>query len=442
MTVHSFDKPLKGAWAAALLLSVAWTMAYADRMLPFLFMEPIKASFKVDDTQVALLTGFSFAMSMAIFALPLSWLADRSNRARLLTAAIAGWCLTTIGCGFAQNFWVLFVLRMGVGLAEAALQPAAYSLLADLFPPRFVTRPLGLMALSALLGQVLALNGGGLLYAGFTRLTQHSAGAALMEPWRLTMIAFGAIGLIVAVASIWLLKEPRERSVSSPSTATAPAVSFPSYLRRSAFFYGPFVASMCVFVLYDRGNGAWMAPFFSRTYGWTIGQIGQATGVMNLVAALAGVPLGVWVSQTVQDRLGREAPVAAVWILLAVGLPFVVLAPLAPTGVLALIGLGAVTLVGSAATVITPVVFTSSAPPHLRARMIAASNLCFGVVGASFGPVAYGAFTDQIVGDPKRLFITMSVLSGGLVFASILPLVLADRRWLAVRKLAVVSTNP
>tara|TARA_E500000331_G_scaffold314812_1_gene324384 strand:- start:63 stop:290 length:228 start_codon:yes stop_codon:yes gene_type:complete len=42
----------------------------------------------------------------------------------------------TAMCGLAQNYAQLFLARIGVGVGEATLGPAAYSMLADTFPPR------------------------------------------------------------------------------------------------------------------------------------------------------------------------------------------------------------------------------------------------------------------------------------------------------------------
>lgn len=42
----------------------------------------------------------------------------------------------TAMCGLAQNYAQLFFARIGVGVGEATLGPAAYSMLADTFPPK------------------------------------------------------------------------------------------------------------------------------------------------------------------------------------------------------------------------------------------------------------------------------------------------------------------
>ncbi len=432
-TTDVSERPAKGAWAAAVVLAFAGLFSGVDIALPQLLVEPIKAAFHLTDTEIALLTGASFATSMAVFALPLSWIADRYNRAILLTVAIAVWCGLTLASGFATNFWWLFVLRMGVGLGEAALKPAAYSLLADLFPSKVLARPLGLFAVFAMLGPVVGFSGGGAVHGWF----EH---ASLIDPkaaWCWTTAVFGALGILVALASWLLLRDPRrQRAAPLQDAPVADRVSFLGYLKASAFFYVPYVVAMVAFVLWQAGFVGWLAPFFARSYGWSIGKTGQALGAMNLCAGLLGAPLGVWMSAVLRNRLGRDAPVAVTWLSLAVTAPLLVIGPLLPNGWWALGCFSLMFVAGGAATVVTPIVFTTTAPPHLRARMFAVSNLFFGLLGQSTGGVIFALFTENVAGGSAHLAVTLSVMSAVFMAICVAALVISDRRYVAAQALA------
>ena len=432
--------PIPGAWRATIIIFCAIILCVADQLLPGLFMAPIKASFGVSDTQIALLTGFSFSVSIAVFALPLSWVADRSNRARLLAGAILCWCLATVACGFAHGFWTFFVLRMGVGLGEAVLKPAAYSLLADLFPSRLLSRPLAILGLGTLLGSVVALNGGGALYEVLRAAVPHG-GAGTDFAWRTTMIIFGATGLLVAVAAFWIPEPRANRSPVVSTTESRASVPLVAYARSSAFFYVPFVAAMCVYCFYYAGFSAWQAPFFALRYGWSIGRIGQVLGLVALSAGVIGMPLGVWLTDQARRRYGREAPVAAVNWAIGITLPAIILTPFAPDGWLAVMGMALVLVPGSAATIIAPIIFAETAPSHLRARVMAIAALFYGLLGTGVGPVAYGAFTDHVLRDSTKLPITLSVLSGASIAVFIPLMMLAERRFAAVIELARSSSQ-
>src|SRR3546814_3366986 len=71
----------------------------------------------------------AFALFYTLLGLPIAWIADRWNRRNLILAGIALWSAMTAGCGFAGSYATLFLARMGVGVGEAALSPAAYSML-------------------------------------------------------------------------------------------------------------------------------------------------------------------------------------------------------------------------------------------------------------------------------------------------------------------------
>lgn len=447
MAEAAADRPVKGAWAAAVVLALACAVSYADRTLPALLMEPIKAAFSLSDTQLALLTGFTFAAAIAVFALPLSWIADRYNRVLLISATIVVWCLMTIGSAFAHGFWTLFALRIGVGIGEAALQPAVYSLLADLFPPKLLPRPLALYAFCAVMGPIAAQSGGGALYEWL----QHAGAVralpiAAADAWRWTTAIVGLIGLFLAPAVLFLAPEPRRRRRSERAEAPrAGGVAFLAFLRATAFFFVPYTLAMVAYCLFEAGAlTGWVAPFFARTYHWSIGLIGQVLGVGGVVAAVLGMPLGIWVNQVLSARRGRAAPVAGVCLLIALSLPFVALYPFAPTGMLAAVGFTLVMVSGSAATVVAPVVFTSTAPAHLRARMLALSNLFFNLLGRALGAVLYAAFTDKVLRDPAKLNVSLSVISVALMAICLPALFIADRRYDRARELAEAEdvSNP
>ena len=54
-------------------------------------------------------------------------------------------CLMTMACGITNSFQGLFQARIGVGVGEAALVPAAVSLLADLFDPHERALPMSIL---------------------------------------------------------------------------------------------------------------------------------------------------------------------------------------------------------------------------------------------------------------------------------------------------------
>jgi MFS family permease len=108
------------------ILTLAYTSAVIDRQVLTLLVEPIRRDLHVSDTEVSLLGGVAFTVFYTICGIPLARLADRTNRRNLMAAGLALWSAMTALCGFVQGFWSLFAARVGVGVGEAALSPAAY----------------------------------------------------------------------------------------------------------------------------------------------------------------------------------------------------------------------------------------------------------------------------------------------------------------------------
>jgi predicted MFS family arabinose efflux permease len=426
------------AWLAAGLLAIANLICVVDKTLPSLLMEPIKHAMELSDTQIGLLTGFSLSIALSISALPIAWLADRYDRTLLLGIAIAAWCLMTIASGFAHDFTTLFLCRIGVGIGEAALIPTAMSLLPDLFPLRRIARASALIFYAGFMGSFIAMAGGGAVFEIF-----HAAALAGSLPllpedaWRWTTVLFGGAGLLVAVLILFFLPEPRRRAPRSGSSSTKEA-GFAAYLRTASPFLIPFALCIGLLAITAAGFNAWLAPFLTRTYGWSIGQVGGVLGVTLLVGGLCAPATGVFFNKLARDRLGREAPVAAICTLLILALPFMAGAPLLPNGLWAAASIGIGTAMIGGCAMVGTVVYASIAPSHLRARVIAVLTLFTGLAGAS-GSVVYAGFTDLVLRDPAKLYLSLSLVSAVALAFSIGAGFFAHRRYQEIVAAAIAA---
>ena len=140
------------AWALIALLFCAGIVSVIDRAVLNIVVDPVRHDLAISDEQIGLLQGLAFGLFYAFMGIPMGLLADRVARTRLIAGGIALWSLATIASGLAQSFGALFAARLMVGLGEAALGPAAISLIADLFAPDRRGRPLSIY----MMGQGLA----------------------------------------------------------------------------------------------------------------------------------------------------------------------------------------------------------------------------------------------------------------------------------------------
>ena len=113
------------AWYTVAILLCAYIFSFIDRQILNLLVAPVRRDLGITDTEMSLLIGFSFAVFYSVLGLPFGRLADSVSRPRLIIVGMFTWSLMTGGCGLINSYAQLFILRMGVGVGEATLSPAA-----------------------------------------------------------------------------------------------------------------------------------------------------------------------------------------------------------------------------------------------------------------------------------------------------------------------------
>src|SRR5918997_4463858 len=197
--------PAPGGRVLAILL-LAYIFNFIDRQIIGVLAIPIKADLGLSDTQMGLMGGIAFALFYSGLAIPIAWLADRRSRVNIIAVSVAFWSLFTAVCGLAQNFWQLFLARMGVGVGEAGGVAPSYALISDYFPPNRRARALAIFSLGIPIGSALGLFFGGWL--------------ATSLDWRTAFFIIGLAGLPVAVM-MWLFVPDPERGRYDPPSARA-----------------------------------------------------------------------------------------------------------------------------------------------------------------------------------------------------------------------------
>src|ERR1700688_1803509 len=178
-------------WYTIAVLMVVTFLASLDRQIPNFLVGPIRHTMGISDTEISLIQGPSFALMFCLMGLPLGWLVDRINRRNIICGGLVVWSATTIYCGFASSFWQLFIGRVGVGFGEAALSPAAYSLIADLVEPRKRGRTLAFYFFAAALSAGIALVLIGYLLRLGPQIASRVPALLHFESWQLAFVLAG-----------------------------------------------------------------------------------------------------------------------------------------------------------------------------------------------------------------------------------------------------------
>jgi MFS family permease len=115
------------------VLTIVYSFNFIDRQLLVILQESIKEEMGLSDSQLGLLSGFSFAIFYVFCGIPLAKLADSWVRRDILAISITVWSGMTALSGFAQNFIHLLFARVGVAVGEAGGSPPAHAMISDIF---------------------------------------------------------------------------------------------------------------------------------------------------------------------------------------------------------------------------------------------------------------------------------------------------------------------
>jgi len=364
------------------MLVLVYTFNFIDRQIVGILAVPIKADLNLTDTELGLMGGLAFALFYTLLGIPIAMLADRRSRTTIMTVALVVWSAMTAACGLAQNFWQLFLARLGVGVGEAGGVAPAYSLVADYFPPHQRARALGVYSFGVPIGSAFGILFGGLI-------------ASLID-WRTAFLVVGVAGIILAPVFKLVVREPA-RGRFDPEHIGGRSASFGEVVRtlaRKPSFWGlSFGASASSMMGY--GMFFWLPSFFVRSYGLSLLDASLYFAAILLVGGIAGI----WLGGSLADRFGtarRRAyaliPAAAFLATIPFYVAAVTSSSLALSFLLFLVptALGLVWL-GPILSSIQHVV-----PPHMRATASAVFLFINNLIGIGLGTVMLGALSDAL----------------------------------------------
>lgn len=293
------------------MLCFVYVLNFLDRQLVSILAKPIQDGLQITDSQLGYITGFYFALFYCFIAIPVGWLADRTNRVKILSLACGLWSAATVACGMAANYGQLAAARMAVGVGEAGGVPPSYAIISDSFPREQRGSAMGIFNLGPPIGSALGVAFGASLAAAYD--------------WRVPFYVVGAIGVITAVFVYFLVPEPvRGRYDPAPIvTETGPGPSFGQAI--TGFFGNKLLAVAALasgaanFITYGLSNFATL--FLMREKGMTLDEV----AVWYALAVGLGMGAGIFVSGKLIDRFAvrNKAAYASIPALsLVVALPF------------------------------------------------------------------------------------------------------------------------
>jgi predicted MFS family arabinose efflux permease len=381
------------------LLVLLYVISYVDRQVLAVLLEPIKRELGVSDTAMGLLSGLAFALFYTTAGVPIARLADRGTRRNVIVLGVIVWSAMTAACGLARNFVQLAAARVGVGVGEASLSPAAHSLISDYFPPERRATALAIFNIGGNVGVMIGFIAGGWIGETFG--------------WRTAFMVVGLPGLAAAVLTRLTLREP-PRGLSdgivddSEMPSLRAVITF--MLSKKTFIHLSLACAFYTFAAF--GFTIWGATFLIRVHGMSLSETGLWMGLIQGI----GGGLGTYLGGHFCDRFGEKDARVMVWVPALGGLlalPLLAVFLFAPNQVGALAGYAPAMVFSLFYVGPSYSVTQSLAKLRMRAQAAALLMLTMNLIGLGIAPLVVGALNDLLAERLGETAIRYSLLVTG-----------------------------
>jgi MFS family permease len=370
-------------WYVLILMCLIYAINIADRYVVSTVLEPIRLELKLNDAGVAFLTGIPLALFYVAFGIPISWLADRSNRRNILAMALIIWSGFTALCGMSRNYLEFLLGRIGVGVGEAGGTPPSTAIVSDCFPADRRPMAMTVLALGAPIGAWLGADMAGHVAHAYT--------------WRAAFIALGVPGLLVGILVFLTVREPPRGRLDAIVDDVRPSLfeSLRFLWRQKAAFHVVMGGGVCA--LWGWGLIYWTPTFLQRAYNLDVGQAGAVTGNIHLWGGSLATIGTAWLL----SRPSMADPRRVVW-LLAGGVAFTTIPSMIAyaTQSLWLCKLMFCLFIPAIYFYIGPCfgLLNNLSPCHMRNMFIAISLLVANILNLIVAPWVVGALSDWFAG--------------------------------------------
>ncbi len=403
------------AWYVVFVLTVMYMLSFVDRQILSLLVPWIKKDMGVSDTQIGLLQGLAFAIFYTLMGLPLGRLVDRRSRRNLVAICIMVWSAFTALCSFAKSFFSLFLARIGVGVGEAGLSPAAYSLISDYFPKDRISTAISVYYFGLYFGQSIAFVVGGILLDALAHtpiITLPIAGE--MASWRIIFVVVGLPGFLFALLA-YTIREPQRRNLMMAANGKPIDASLREAFAQIALRWKS-IAGISIGMVFQSGCNyaisSWIPSYFFRVHHWSAGATGGVLAVIMIVFACSGMYVGGILSDRWQKRGVVDGPLR-VALISALGIMFLI----TPATLVSDVRLTLVLLAGGMFLMSFPMGTAVAAiqlifPNQVRGQAAALFLFILNLGGMGMGPLIPGVLNDYLFHNENMIGVSISLTVG------------------------------
>lgn len=385
------------AWGVVVFLTLAASLSTVDRQVLALMIGPIRRDLAISDAEIGLLGGLAFTLLYTCATLPMAWIADRGSRRAVISAGMLFWSAMTAACGLTHRFATLFLARMGVGLGESALSPAAFSMMSDLFPRRSLPMAIGLFSSAPFIGVGAASILGGALVqrleaAGPVALPLIGA----VHSWQILFLCLGIPGVLMAIIGRLILPEPARKGLAGVGEKPLDGREIVAFLWARRGFLGLMFTAYVALSIQGWCLFFWIVEFLFRERGVPRAEAGLVYGVLAFALGLAGSIVSGRLGTALQARGRIDATMRLVlFCILALG-PLAIAMPLVPAVWQVWALLGAMTFLMGWPSGLGTSALQFIVPNELKGRIIAVYLLVVNFISLTLGPWLGGLISDKV----------------------------------------------
>ncbi len=407
------------AWYVVGVLTLVYVFSFIDRQILTMLVRPIRRDLGISDTEMSVLMGFSFAVFYTSFGILLGRLADTRSRRSIIAAGFTVWSLFTAACGLVRSFAQMLLCRIGVGVGESALSPAAYSLITDYFPRERLATALSVYSMGIYIGSGLAYLLGGIVVGFATKQESWMlpvVGAT--RPWQLIFFIVGLPGVICA-ALLYTVREPLRRGLGA-MTRVPMGQTF-GYIGENwrTFLCHNVGFGLLSFTSY--ASGAWVPELFRRNFHWDITRTGLTYGAEVAIFGSIGIVSAGRIADWWRGKGTLEANLRVGVYIALLAVPFHLLAYLAPTGTRSALWLIPSCFLAAAPFGVSAAAIQQMMPAAMRGQASAVYLFVINIIGLGLGPTAVAATTQYLFGRDEAVNYALAIVTvGGSILSALI----------------------
>lgn len=401
----------KKGWYVTFVFLFAFIFSLIDRQILNLLVIPIQNDLLLSDTQISLLQGFAFVITYVLLSVPIGRLVDKFNRIKIMISGVVIWSITTFTCGLSRNFYELLFARMGVGAGEAALSPAAWSVLADYFRPERLSFPISIYLMGPYLGAGLAM----ILGAYVLDLTSGREAIYIpligsLAPWQITFIIVSLPGIVIT-GLLLTVKEPKRKNIKSNSEKIPNWSEVISFMLLNKRIYTSLHIATPFLVIMLYGLQAWSPTILVRVYDWELSNAGRVYGLIALFFGSTGVICGPFLSKVLKNLSISSSGLKVCVLGVSLAGISISLLPFQNDSFYALICIAIASFCIPLPLALVTTIMQEVTPNPMRGVVNGMYVVSTNVIGLAIGPFLVAFGTDYIFNDPNLIAYSLSLVA-------------------------------